>query len=60
MGRKRWALLRLSLSLLVAGRDPSQSVEDPYRAVQLSQWRYGGAAGGSAGWTGFLQDRSGK
>ena len=45
MGRKRWALLWLPLSLLAAERDPFQPVEDPCRTVQLSQWRYGGAAG---------------
>ena len=56
MGRKRWALLWLPLSLLAAERDPFQPVEDPCRTVQLSQWRYGGAAGDGAGWTGFLQD----
>ncbi|VTO14497.1 type IV pilus biogenesis protein PilP [Klebsiella variicola] len=60
MGRKRWALLWLPLSLLAAERDPFQPVEDPCRTVQLSQWRYGGAAGDGAGWTGFLQDGSGK
>lgn len=54
MGRKRWALLWLPLSLLAAERDPFQPVEDPCRTVQLSQWRYGGAAGDGAGWTGFL------
>ena len=54
MGRKRWALLWLPLSLLAAERDPFQPVEDPCRTAQLSQWRYGGAAGDGAGWTGFL------
>lgn len=53
MGRKRWALLWLPLSLLAAERDPFQPVEDPCRTVQLSQWRYGGAAGDGAGWTVF-------
>ncbi|HCI6430484.1 HofP DNA utilization family protein [Klebsiella quasipneumoniae] len=59
MGGKRWVLLWLPLSLLAAERDPFQPVEDPCRAAQLSQWRYGGAAGDGAGWTGFLQDGSG-
>ena len=39
MGRKRWALLWLPLSLLAAERDPFQPVEDPCRTAQLSQWR---------------------
>ncbi len=33
MGRKRWALLWLPLSLLAAERDPFQPVEDPCRTV---------------------------
>ena len=59
---KCWVLLwlpLLPLSLLAAERDPFQPVEDPCRAAQLSQWRYGGAAGDGAGWMGFLQDGSG-
>ena len=56
---KCWVLLWLPLSLLAAERDPFQPVEDPCRAAQLSQWRYGGAAGDGAGWMGFLQDGSG-
>ena len=59
MGGKCWILLWLPLSLLAAGRDPFLPVEDPCRAAQLSQWRYGGAAGDGAGWMGFLQDGSG-
>ena len=42
---KCWVLLWLPLSLLAAERDPFQPVEDPCRTAQLSQWRYGGAAG---------------
>ncbi len=56
---KCWVLLWLPLSLLAVERDPFQPVEDPCRAAQLSQWRYGGAAGDGAGWMGFLQDGSG-
>ncbi|HBR1428785.1 TPA: HofP DNA utilization family protein [Klebsiella quasipneumoniae subsp. similipneumoniae] len=56
---KCWVLLWLPLSLLAAERDPFQPVEDPCRAAQLSQWRYGGAAGDGTGWMGFLQDGSG-
>ncbi|STT46003.1 type IV pilus biogenesis protein PilP [Klebsiella pneumoniae] len=56
MSGKRWIFLWLPLSLLAAERDPFQPVEDPCRTAQLSQWRYGGAVGDEAGWTGFLQD----
>ena len=56
---KCWVLLWLPLSLLAAERDPFQPVEDPCRAAQLSQWRYGGAAGDGAVWMGRLQDGSG-
>lgn len=52
---KCWVLLWLPLSLLAAERDPFQPVEDPRRAAQLSQWRYGGAAGDGAGWMGFCR-----
>lgn len=55
MGGKCWILLWLPLSLLAAGRDPFLPVEDPCRTAQLSQWRYGGAAGDGAGWTGFCR-----
>lgn len=55
MGRKRWALLWLPLSLLAAERDPFQPVEDPCRTVQLSQWRYGGAAGDAQAGRGFCR-----
>ena len=58
-GPPRIAALARS-ALLAAERDPFQPVEDPCRTAQLSQWRYGGAAGDGAGWTGFLQDGSGK
>ena len=54
---KCWVLLWLPLSLLAAERDPFQPVEDPCRAAQLSQWRYGGAAGDGAGWMGFFAGR---
>ncbi|MBK3137732.1 DUF2531 family protein [Escherichia coli] len=57
---KCWVLLWLPLSLLAAERDPFQPVEDPCRTAQLSQWRYGGAVGDEAGWTGVLQDGNGK
>lgn len=60
MSGKRWIFLWLPLSLLAAERDPFQPVEDPCRTAQLSQWRYGGAVGDEAGWTGFLQDGNGK
>ncbi len=60
MSGKRWIFLWLPLSLLAAERDPFQPVEDPCRTAQLSQWRYGGAVGDDAGWTGFLQDGNGK
>lgn len=51
---KCWVLLWLPLSLLAAERDPFQPVEDPCRAAQLSQWRYGVMAArpamAQAGW----------
>ncbi len=53
MSGKRWIFLWLPLSLLAAKRYLFQPVEDPCRTAQLSQWRYGGAVGDEAGWTGF-------